>query len=133
MVGTASRASSFPAFYMYYTTRDGAKRIDRLAGEIIDLSQSHYGPLDERKRHMYEDHPSPWRAYPIVEIPGQFIRNYTPEALLHDVQDVYSPRRRSAVEQQKVEKRLVRYCVVILMLVCSTNTTHAVKVRSVRR
>ena len=76
-----------------------AGRVDRLAGEVVDLSQSHYGPLDERTVHMYEDHPSPWRAYPIVEVPGQTIRSYTPEALLHDKDTarIAPPRRRGGL------------------------------------
>ena len=105
------------AFYMYYTTTDGVRRIDRLSGEVIDLSQSHYGPLDERKAHMYEDHSSPWMNYPVLEVPGQIVRSYTVDALLHDIQDVlHHSTDTTPWDNPKVAKRLVRYCVVLVMV-----------------
>tara|TARA_B110001452_G_scaffold266667_1_gene274153 strand:+ start:3042 stop:4898 length:1857 start_codon:yes stop_codon:yes gene_type:complete len=104
------------AFYMYYTTKDGKRRIDRLAGEVIDLSQSHYGPLDQRKEHIYQDHPNPWTNYPILEVPGQVIRSFTLPALLHDIQDVLHHQQEMPWQNRKVSKRLVRYCIILIIV-----------------
>lgn len=116
MVGNFHLSRIKHAFYMYYTTKDGKRRIDRLAGEVIDLSQSHYGPLDLRKQHMYQDHPHPWTEYPILEVPGQVIRSYTLPALLHDIQDVLYHGEQMPWRNRKVSKRLVRYCVVLIIV-----------------
>lgn len=116
------------AFYMYYTTADGARRIDRLAGEVIDLSQSHYGPLDERKVHMYEDHPHPWVEYPLLEVPGQVVRSYGLPALLHDIQDVlHHGADHAPWRNPKVAKRLVRYCTVLAMVTYAQPISRAQK------
>ena len=120
------------AFYMYYTTRDGKRRIDRLAGEVVDLSQSHYGALDERKGHIYQDHPHPWTVYPILEVPGQSIRSYTLPALLHDIQDVLHHGEVVPWMNRKVSKRLVRYCVVLAMVVYSQPLARSEKHASLR-
>jgi len=120
------------AFYMYYTTKDGKHRIDHLAGEVIDLSQSHYGPLDKRKQHMYQDHPDPWTEYPILEVPGQVIRSYTLPALLHDIQDVLHHGDKVPWRNQKVSKRLVRYCVVLIIVTYAQYISRTDKESSIR-
>lgn len=106
------------AFVLYYTTKDGERRVDRLSGEIIDLSQSHGGTYDERRRHMYADIPKPYRVYPIPNT-NHIIRSYTIEALLHDVQDVLHHGSTVPWENQKVGKRLVRYSFLLLLQVLS--------------
>jgi len=113
-------------FVMYYTTHDGQRRVDRLSGEIVDLSQSHYGPLDERKAHMYEDLPSPWRLYPVLDDPrGTRIRSYTLPALLHDVQDVLHHAALPPWQNKKAEKRLVRYCLLLVVVALSRHGADA--------
>ena len=132
MVGDFHLSRMKHAFYMYYTTRDGARRIDRLAGEVIDLAQSHYGPLDQRKVHMYQDHPHPWMEYPILEVPGQIIRSYTLPALLHDIQDVLHHGREMPWRSNKVLKRLVRYCIVLIMATYTQTIPRADKEAALR-
>ena len=120
------------AFYMYYTGKDGKRRIDRLAGEVVDLSQSHYGPLDQRKQHMYHDHPSPWTDYPILEVQGQVIRSYTLPALLHDIQDVLHHNEEMPWRNRKVSKRLVRYCVILVIVTYSQRIPRVDKESAIR-
>lgn len=120
------------AFYMYYTARDGSRRIDRLAGEVIDLAQSHYGTLDTRKMHMYQDHPHPWTEYPILEVPGQVIRSYTLPALLHDIQNVLHHGTEMPWSNTKVAKRLVRYCIVLVMVTYTQTIPRADKERAIQ-
>jgi hypothetical protein len=120
------------AFYMYYTTKDGKRRIDRIAGEVVDLSQSHYGPLDQRKQHMYHDHPSPWTDYPILEVQGQVIRSYTLPALLHDIQDVLHHDEQMPWRNRKVSKRLVRYCVVLVIVTYAQRIPRVEKESAIR-
>ena len=132
MVGNFHLSRIKHAFYMYYTTKDGKRRIDRLAGEVVDLSQSHYGPLDQRKQHMYEDHPSPWREYPILEVPGQVIRSYTLPALLHDIQDVLHHGEEMPWRNRKVSKRLVRYCVVLIIVTYAQHISRTEKENAIR-
>ena len=132
MVGNFHLSRIKHAFYMYYTTKDGKRRIDRLAGEVIDLSQSHYGPLDQRKQHMYQDHPSPWREYPILEVPGQIIRSYTLPALLHDIQDVLHHGEEPPWRNRKVAKRIVRYCVVLIIVTYAQHTSRTEKENAIR-
>ena len=132
MVGDFHLSRMKHAFYMYYTTRDGTRRIDRLAGEVIDLAQSHYGPLDQRKIHMYQDHPHPWMEYPILEVPGQIIRSYTLPALLHDIQDVLHHGEEMPWRSRKVSKRLVRYCIVLIMATYTQTIPRADKERALQ-
>lgn len=116
MIGDFHLTRMKHAFFIYYTTKDGHRRVDRLAGEVIDLSQSNYGKNDQRKQHMYHDHPHPWVDYPILEIPGQVIRSYSIPALLHDIQDVLHHSDEIPWLNRKVSKRLVRYCIVLIMV-----------------
>lgn len=132
MVGNFHLSRIKHAFYMYYTTKDGKHRIDRLAGEAVDLSQSHYGPLDQRKQHMYHDHPSPWAEYPILEVPGQVIRSYTLPALLHDIQDVLHHGEEVPWRNRKVSKRLVRYCVVLIIVTYAQRISRTDKESAIR-
>lgn len=121
------------AFHLYYTTPAGEKRIDRLAGEVVDLSQSHYGPNDERKAHMYHDQPHPWMAYPVVGVSDQRLRSYTPVALLHDVRDVLHHQDDPPWANAKVAKRLVRYCILLVLVVFARSEPRAVKVAALER
>jgi hypothetical protein len=132
MVGNFHLSRIKHAFYMYYTTRDGKRRIDRLAGEVVDLSQSHYGPLDQRKQHMYQDYPCPWTEYPILEVPGQVIRSYTLPALLHDIQDVLYHGEEAPWRNRKVSKRLVRYCVVLIIVTYAQHISRTEKEKAIR-
>lgn len=132
MVGNFHLSRIKHAFYMYYTTKDGKRRIDRLAGEVVDLSQSHYGPLDQRKQHMYQDHPHPWTEYPILEVPGQVIRSYTLPALLHDIQDVLHHGEEMPWRNRKVSKRLVRYCVVLIIVTFAQHISRTEKENAIR-
>tara|TARA_B110001450_G_scaffold256635_1_gene287884 strand:+ start:4337 stop:6199 length:1863 start_codon:yes stop_codon:yes gene_type:complete len=132
MIGNFHLSRIKHAFYMYYTTKDGKRRIDRLAGEVVDLSQSHYGPLDQRKQHMYEDHPTPWMDYPILEVPGQIIRSYTLPALLHDIQDVLHHGDEMPWNNRKVSKRLVRYCIVLTIVTYAQHIPRSDKENAIR-
>lgn len=102
------------AFVMYYTTQDGERRVDRLSGEVIDLSQSHGGVYDERRRHMYADVPNPYRVYPIPNT-NHIIRSYTIDALLHDLQDILHHGPTAPWDNPKVDKRLVRYSFLLVL------------------
>lgn len=120
------------AFVMYYTTKDGERRVDRLSGEVIDLSQSHGGEYDERRRHMYADIPNPYRIYPIPHT-NHIIRSYTIDALVHDLQDILHHGPTVPWENQKVGKRLVRYSLLVVLQVLTGTEPFAQKERALRK
>lgn len=97
------------AFVVYYTTRFGAKRCDRLGGEMIDLSQSHGVRLDEGKRALYHNVPAPYRAYPIIGVRGVRLHSYTMEGFVFDHMAMLHHTNVPCFEANKVEKRLARY------------------------
>ena len=74
------------AFVVYYRTRGGERRCDRLAGEIVDVSLGH--PDDEAHRAVAAElggGAHPYHAdYPILSVDPALVRlrSYTPRAFL---------------------------------------------------
>jgi len=117
------------AFVLYYTTRTGERRVDRLSGEIIDLSQSHGGPFDEARAHLHAEVPDPYRVYRIPNT-NDIIRSYTIDALLHEVQDVLHHSDVVPWDNEKVQKRLVRYAFLLVLQVLRDTGNIAKKIRA---
>ena len=106
------------SFIMYYTTTDGRPCVDRLSGELIDLSQSHHGLRDESHRHLMNEVPTVYRRYNIVGTP-YYLRGYTTRAILHEIQDVLHHGQTAPWESSKLKKRLLRYMLILGMQVLS--------------
>ena len=99
------------AFVLYYRTRDGARRCDRLAGEIVDVSVGH--PADEAHRAVAADlGGTPYHAdYPILSVDRALVRlrSYTPRAFLLDHRTMIHHRDAPFWAVPKLGKRLLRY------------------------
>lgn len=107
------------AFVFYYTDRHGKKRCDRLGGEMIDLSMT-----DER------DEFKPWmlhraetfykvRLYQEYNILGvqQKIYSLSPHGFLLDLEKMIHYEINRAYKALKYEKRILRYCVFLVIVV----------------
>lgn len=121
-------------FTMYYTTRDGHKRCDRLAGELIDVSQT--DPKDElgmwyRKQLQRR---SPYRTYPIVGVSDVALQSYTLELFLLNHVAMMHFTEVVPWEVMKVAKRLLRYVAFLIAHVLSTDVrgSYARKVAALR-
>lgn len=105
-------------FVMYYTTKDGNKRCDRLSGEIIDLSQSAGNERDELRHFLYTKVKTPYRSYPILGVDPSVaaLRSYTPEAFFIDLQtQVHNVDSAPWNAGGKTPKRMVRYVAFAVM------------------
>lgn len=122
-------------FVLYYRTKRGEKRCDRLAGELIDLSQG--DPADEGVAWMHDalkGEQQEYRDYPIVGVKGVGLRSYT---VAHFLMDYMLILHHSAVppwEVPKFAKRLVRYVNFLLVHVFSADVpgTRDHKLRALR-
>jgi hypothetical protein len=99
------------AFIVYYTTKDGKKRCDRLGGEMVDLSQSHNINRDALRRHLYKEVPEPYAEYPIVGVDASVavLRSYTVEGFLYDLMTMLFHTEKEPWEVTKKEKRVMRF------------------------
>ena len=104
------------AFVLYYTTKAGERRIDRLAGEVVDLSQSHGPAHDETRRTLYADVAEPWATYQVVGLRDVSLRSYSLSGLLHDMHEVVHHGSTPPWENAKIGKRAVRYAFLLGML-----------------
>ena len=100
-------------FVVYYTTHKGAKRCDRLGGELIDLSQSHGASRDELRRDLYRSVSRPYRSYPILGVDASTVqlRSYSVEGFVADLrlQIHANDTPPWCGDARKMSKRIVRY------------------------
>lgn len=97
------------SFTMYYTTPSGEKRCDRLAGEMIDLSQSHGLPSDKIHGWLYKRVPEPYTWYWILSVPKATLKSYTIHAFYLDHRTMIHHGDKEPSKVKKVGKRLLRY------------------------
>jgi hypothetical protein len=107
-------------FVVYYTTKDGKHRRDRLKGEMVDLSCG-YGPeFDELKRFLYATDPKPYKYYNIIGVAEPRIYSYTPHGFLLDHRLLIHSQDVVPWEANKIEKRLFRYVIFLVLHTLST-------------
>lgn len=105
-------------FTMYYTTADGRRRCDRLAGEMVDLSMG--DPSDEIRNWKHEVIPGDdYRDYPIVGVEEVVFRSYSPANFLKDHEQMIHLRETPPWLVPKYEKRVVRYSAFLVLYVMS--------------
>lgn len=118
------------AFVVYYTTKDGKKRMDRIGGELLDLSQSHGIALDEMRRTLYRNVPSPYREYPFIGVDPRecTIRSYSLQGFLWDHISMIHRTDSEPWNVNKQQKRIVRYITFLVMVVlCRTQSAQPLK------
>lgn len=122
------------AFTLYYTTREGHRRCDRLAGELIDLSQA--DPRDSGHAWVVKElrGESPYRDYPLLGVPDVVLRSYT---MRYFVLDYVLMLHRAEVppwEVPKYGKRLLRYVAFFVAHVLSPTVArdHRTKLRALQ-
>lgn len=122
------------AFVLYYTTKDGRKRCDRLAGEMIDLSMGDVG--DEVRAWKHETlGRAAYRSYPLLGVPKAVatLRTYSPAGYLADHEAMLHLNATPPWAAPKYSKRLVRYAAFLVVHVASLPTVDAHgKVRALR-
>lgn len=97
------------AFVVYYTTKDGKRRCDRLGGEMIDLSQSHGIRKDVMKRALYSTIHHPYQEYPILGVRDVVLRSYSVHGFLFDHMTMIHRTEEEPWDVKKKEKRMARY------------------------
>ena len=97
------------AFVVYYTTKDGKKRCDRLGGEMVDLSQSHGVARDELRAFLYAQVPSPYQTYPVLGVAGVALHSYSVAGFLYDHITMLYHSAESPHAVNKADKRVARY------------------------
>ena len=109
------------AFVVYYTTADGEQRCDRLAGELVDVSQSHGTRHDEIRAALYANVARPYRTYPVLSVDPTTValRSYSPQGFLFDHQTMLHNRDTAPWEVPKLAKRLLRYGALLVLCACS--------------
>jgi hypothetical protein len=125
------------SFVVYYTTRTGQKCIDRLGGEMIDLSQSHGTRRDAIRHALYEAVPYPYQDYPILGIDPRTVvlRSYTVEGFLFDHRTMVHHTEEEPWNVSKKGKRLARYAGFLVAHVFSPSVdgSRATKVRAIEK
>ena len=94
-------------FVLYYTTKDGHKRCDRLAGELVDLSQG--DPGDEGEQDVHAHLTKPYQDYPIVGVAGVALHAYSIPHFLLDHEHMLHRGNVPPWEAPKFGKRVARY------------------------
>lgn len=118
------------SFLLYYTTKNGEQRIDRLSGEVIDLSQTHGGHLDERHATQLKN---TWTSYTISDFPEAKVRSYTISAILHDLQDVIHRGEQLPWQNKKIHKRLLRYAIFLVLATRQHDSSPKLKIDALDR
>ena len=119
------------AFVVFYTTRDGNKRFERLGGEMVDLSQSHGTSHDAMRRNMYESVPEPYRDYPILGTDPNIVvlHSYTIEGFLFDHAAMVFHTKNDPWDINKGSKRYLRYLSFLVAHVMGPNTPGSAKTK----
>ena len=112
------------AFVFYYTDRHGKKRCDRLGGEMIDLSMTderdEFKPwMQHRAETFYQA--SLYQEYAILGVP-QKIYSLSPHGFLLDLEKMIHHEINRAYKALKYEKRILRYCVFLVIVVMGPGT-----------
>ena len=112
------------AFLVYYRTRDGARRCDKLSGEMLDLSQSHGVAHDELRRGLYAEVATPYRDYPILGVDPRVVvlHSYSPRGFLADLRSMLHHTETAPPRARKVARRLARYVGMLFVVVLSPLT-----------
>ena len=105
------------AFVVHYTTASGKRRIDRLGGELIDVSMSAGINYDEASRWMKESSVTLYRNYPVLGVDHPHLRSYTVEGFLNDFTQMIHYHKESLHKAKKLDKRVTKY---VAFLVCHT-------------
>jgi hypothetical protein len=95
------------SFTMYYTTKYGEKRVDRLAGEMIDMSQG--TPYDENKIRMMTVLKNPYQQYPVLGGKGTKIHSYSMTGFFLDILHTLHHSDTEPWNANKLQKRQSRY------------------------
>lgn len=95
------------AYALYYTTKRGDKRIERLSGEMIDMSQGL--PDCEKRVKFYGMLAQPYRSYGVLGVEGDRLWSYTMDGFFLDVLTTLHHSEHVPWEAEKLEKRLSRY------------------------
>lgn len=93
-------------FHMYYTTKTGEKRVDRLAGEIVDMSQG--VPDDENHTLFFKRLPQPYREYKLLG-GKRSVRSYSMLGFMLDIVHTIHHAEAEAWKANKLVKRQARY------------------------
>lgn len=125
-------------FVCHYTTKKGEKRIDRLGGEMIDLSQSHGVHTDLNRAFLYEHAARDlYRDYPILGVDPKevVLRSYTPEGFYLDHATMVHHTDVEPWRANKLGKRLLRYAAFFMAHVLGPRVegTRAAKMGALRR
>jgi hypothetical protein len=112
------------AFIFYYTDRHGKKRCDRLGGEMIDLSMTddrdEFKPwMLHRAENFYKA--SLYQEYAILGV-KQKIYSLSPHGFLLDLEKMLHHEITRAHKALKYEKRILRYCVFLVIVVMGPMT-----------
>ena len=118
-------------FVVYFTTRGGEKRCERLGGEVLDLSQSDGTRTDEIRRYIYEKVGQPYRTYYIIGSTFH-IRSYSANGLVHDLRAQIHAQDAPAFDtfgdsSTKTRKRMLRYVVFFTIYVMGPFCDHPVR------
>lgn len=104
-------------FSMYYTTKSGQRRCDRLAGEIIDLSMGL--PQDEAHHLVDQTVRESYRRYALFGVPSFRIPSFTPERFLADLRVMLHHSDVPPWKANKYSKRVGRYIALLFVHVFS--------------
>ena len=109
-------------FTLYYTTRDGTKRCDRLAGEMVDLSMGDPGDEVNAWKHATFERDM-YRAYPLLGVPRDLVifRSYSPLHFYYDHQSMLHMHEVPPWKTPKYSKRIVRYVAFLVVCVMSSD------------
>lgn len=120
------------AFVVYYTTKRGEKRCDRLGGEMVDLSQSHGPGRDELRAFLYAQVKAPYQTYPILGVKDVALHSYSVEGFLYDHMTMLYHTEEAPHNVNKAGKRAARYVAFFFAHVLGPHVpgTQAAKLRA---
>ena len=103
-------------FTMYYTTKTGEKRCDRISGEMVDLSMG--DPNDEKRKWMHDAiRGDSFRRYHILGVPDVDFWSYSPEKFWKDHEGMLHRSEVPPWDAPKYGKRIVRYIAFLIIVV----------------
>jgi len=115
-------------FVVFYTTSSGERRIDRLAGEMVDLSQSHGSEHDKTHAVLFRELARPYVPYSILSVGDFQMYSYSIEGFLTDHRFMLHHRDVPPWRVSKLEKRLLRYTSFLFCLVLGVGSSSSMPV-----